>query len=122
MKKKTHSNLVKSCLKVMSCTLKRDICGLQMPGALASEVESNTLSRCLPKHVRYACRYWVDHLQRGEIDLCYDNGQVHKFLQQHFLHWIEALSLMGKMSEGVLLITALHSMLTVSDLCHHAVI
>jgi hypothetical protein len=120
--KKIHTDLVESCLKVMSYALKRDICGLQMPGALSSEVESNTLSRCLPKHVQYACRYWVDHLQRGEIGLCYDNGQVHKFLQQHFLHWIEALSLMGKISEGVLLITTLHSMLTVSDLCHHAVI
>jgi hypothetical protein len=37
------------------------------------------------------------------------------FLQQHFLHWLEALSLMGKMSEGVLMITALQSVLTVSD-------
>jgi WD40 repeat protein len=65
--KSTHRDLVESCLKVMSCALKRDIYGLQMPGALASEVESNTLSRCLPKHVQYACRYWVDHLQRAMI-------------------------------------------------------
>ena len=120
--KNTHRDLVESCLKVMSSALKRDICGLQMPGALASEVESNTLSRCLPIHVKYACRYWVDHLQRGEIGLCDDNGQVHKFLQQHFLHWLEALSLMGRMSEGVLMITTLHSILTVSDLCHHAMV
>ena len=118
----SHRDLVESCLKVMSCTLKRDVCGLQMPGALASEVESNTLSRCLPKHVQYACRYWVDHLQRSEIGLCDDNGRVHKFLQQYFLNWIEALSLMGKISEGVLMITALHSMLTVSDSCYRAMI
>jgi hypothetical protein len=120
--KKAHSDLVESCLKVMSCALKRDICGLQMPGALASEVEGNTLSRCLPIHVQYACRYWVDHLQLGEIGLCDDNGPVHKFLRQHFLHWLEALSLMGKMSDGVLMITTLHSMLPVSFLCHHAMI
>ena len=120
--KKTHRDLVESCLKVMSRALKRDICGLQMPGALASEVESKTLSRCLPKYVQYACRYWVDHLQRSEIGLCDDNGRVHKFLQQYFLNWIEALSLMGKMSEGVLMITALHSMLTVSDSCYRALI
>jgi hypothetical protein len=113
--KRAHSALVESCLKVMSNALKRDICGLQMPGALTTEVESNIVSRYLPVHVQYACRYWIDHLQRGEIGLCDDNGQIHKFLQQHFLHWLEALSLMGKMSEGVLMITVLQSMLTVSD-------
>jgi WD domain, G-beta repeat len=65
--KSTHRDLEESCLTVMSCALKRDICGLQIPGALTSEAESNTLSRCLPKHVQYACRYWVDHLQRAMI-------------------------------------------------------
>lgn len=65
-----HNDLVKSCLKVISNALKRDTCSLQMPGALTSEVESNTVSRYLPVHVQYACRYWVDHLQRGEIGLC----------------------------------------------------
>jgi hypothetical protein len=80
-------------------------------------VETNRVEHCLPPEAQYACRYWVDHLQRGEIGLCDDNGRVHKFLRQHFLHWLEALSLMRKMSEGVLMITALQSMLTVSDLC-----
>jgi hypothetical protein len=51
---------------------------------------------------------------RDNIELC-DNGQIHKFIQKHFLHWLEALSLMRKMSEGVLMITALQSKLVVSD-------
>jgi hypothetical protein len=114
--KRAHRDLVDSCLKVMSNALKRDMCGLQMPGVLTSEVESNTVSHCLPGHVQYACRYWVDHLQRGKIGLCGDNEQVHKFLKEHFLHWLEALSLIGKMPEGVFMIEALQSMLTVSDL------
>jgi hypothetical protein len=57
--KKAHSDLVESCLKIMSNTLKRDICGLQMPDTLASEVENNTISCYLPVCVQYACRYWV---------------------------------------------------------------
>jgi hypothetical protein len=79
--KMAHSALVDSCIKIMLNALKRDMCGLQMPGSLTSEVESNTVSRCIPGHVQYACRYWVDHLQRGEIGLCGDNGQVHIFPQ-----------------------------------------
>jgi len=30
-----------------------------------------------------------------------DGDQVHMFLKRHFLRWLEALSLMGKMSEAV---------------------
>ena len=113
--KTAHSNLAESCLKAMSSVLKRDMCGLQMPGALTSEVESSTVSHCLPVHVQYACRYWVYHLQQGNIDLC-DNGQIHIFLQKHFLHWLEALSLIKKMSEGVLMVKVLQSMINVSIL------
>jgi hypothetical protein len=112
--KKAHSNLVDNCLRAMSSGLKRDICDLQKPGYLISEVERNSVDKCLPTHVQYACRYWINHLTRSDINLC-DNGQIHKFLQQHFLHWLEALSLIGKMSEGVFMITALQSMLTVGD-------
>lgn len=118
--RKAHSDLVENCLRVMSSALKRDICNLQKPGRLASEIDRNSVDECLPVYIQYACRYWVDHFMRSDIELC-DNGPVHKFVQKHFLHWLEALSLMGKMSEGVLMITALQSKLVVSDfmpLCH----
>ena len=114
--KTAHSSLVGSCLEAMSNVLKRDMCGLRMPGALASEVESNTVSHYLPAHVQYACRYWVYHLHQGNIDLS-DNGPIHIFLQEHFLHWLEALSLVRKMSEGVLMVKILQSMVNVSILC-----
>jgi hypothetical protein len=35
------------------------------------------------------------------------------FLQKHFLYWFEALSLMGKTSEGILAITLLESIIEV---------
>jgi hypothetical protein len=31
-----------------------------------------------------------------------DNDIAHHFLQDHFLHWIESLSVLGKLSDGVL--------------------
>jgi len=114
-----HSTLSKSCLRLMSNTLRKDICSLQMPGTPAEQVESSTLADCLPSHVQYACRYWVHHLSQAidceqEDSSLSDNGTVHIFFQRHFLHWLEALGLMGRMSEGILMLTELQSMLLVS--------
>ncbi len=109
-----HGALAESCLRLISGSLKRDICGLRAPGVLASEVDKSCVEQCLPADLQYACRYWVQHLQRSEARL-YDNDHVHKFLQKHFLHWLEALNLIGKMSDSVGMVSALQSMV-VSDL------
>jgi hypothetical protein len=98
----------------MSEHLKRDICGLHSPGALATEVHSDQVTKRLPKELQYACRYWVEHLRRSEARLG-DNIQVHHFLQKHFLHWLEALALIRKISDGTVMLSALESIFTVSD-------
>ena len=119
-----HNNLVESCLKAMSYSLRRDICNLQMPGAPATEVKRSWVNQCLPAYVQYACRYWVDHLQQSDIELC-NNGQLHKFLKEHFPYWLEALSLIGNMSDGVVMMRTLKSTLIVSDsikLCYSIVL
>jgi hypothetical protein len=104
-----HKALANSCLRLMSDGLRRDICDLQAPGALASEVDSSRVEQCLPTGLQYACRYWVQHLQRSKA-LLYDDGQVHTFLREHLLHWLEALSLIGKTSDSVQMVTDLQSM------------
>jgi hypothetical protein len=110
----THQALAENCLRVMSENLKRDICGLRAPGALSRKVKSERIEEHLPTELQYACRYWVQHLQRSKARL-YDNSRVRAFLQEHLLHWLEALSLVRKTSEGVLAIILLESMATVSD-------
>lgn len=110
----THSDLFARCLDLMKGHLRKDMCDLQRPGVLASELEYNKIESCLPPAVQYACCYWVAHLQGAKIGL-YDGDVVHKFLQKHFLHWLEALSLMQKTSEGVLAITSLESIIIVSE-------
>jgi hypothetical protein len=110
---KTHDALAKSCLELMSKSLRRVMCSLRLPGVLVAEVEKSKIEEYIPLDVQYACRYWIYHLQRGNSDIC-DNGQVHIFLKEHFLHWLEALSLMRNMSDGVIMVRTLESMLTVS--------
>jgi hypothetical protein len=70
--------------------------------------------------IQYACIYWIDHLCKikssyDKVSL-YDNGTINVFLRKHFLHWLEALSLIKGISDGVLAITKLIGLLTVS--CH----
>lgn len=109
-----HGVLADRCLRLMSDKLARDICGLRAPGALARDVQDDRIEQCLPAELQYACRYWVQHLQRSEATLL-DGEQVHIFLEEHLLHWLETLSLMGKTSEGVHAIISLESLVIVSD-------
>jgi hypothetical protein len=105
--KHAHRILATRCIKLMS-SLKADICGVGRPGALVADIESSQIQRCLPPEVQYASLYWVQHLQESGTQL-QDNDQVHRFLQEHLLDWLEALGWMRKVSEGIYAITLLQS-------------
>ena len=117
--KQAHQMLADNCIRLMSASLHQDICRLDAPGTLVDEVESSRIEQCLPPDVQYACLYWVQHLQKGGAQL-HDNHQVHQFLRTHFLHWLEALSWMRRLSEGILVIITLESIVLVSlfPTCH----
>lgn len=106
---KYHMTLAERCIRVMGQHLKRDICSLKEPGKLRLEVNQQTVNAHLLPEVQYACQYWVHHLKESKQSI-EDSGPVHTFLTSHLLHWLEALSLLGRLSDGVLLIkTLLHA-------------
>jgi hypothetical protein len=111
--KEAHRTLAEDCIQLMLTSLKQDICGVGAPGTLVTDMESSRVEQYLPPEVQYACLNWVQHIQKSETHLC-DDEQVHMFLQKHLLHWLEALSLMGKTSEGVVAISSLESYVQVS--------
>jgi WD40 repeat protein len=113
--RKTHEKLATRCLQLLSepDRLEKNICGLQMPGMPRKDISKQTIDRCLPPEVQYACLYWVDHL-KGSTGKVQDEDDTHKFLKRHFLHWLEVLSLMGRISESILLIDDLQSITDVS--------
>ena len=113
--KQAHQTLTANCIRLMSNFIKRDICDLDTPGALVTDIESSRVEKCLPPEVQYACLYWIEHLQKSSAQLS-DNDQVHQFLQEHLLHWLEALSWMRKISEGIHAINSLESIALVSQL------
>ena len=111
--KQAHRTLAASCIQLMSTSLKQDICGADAPGVLITNVKNSQIEQCLPPEVQYACLYWIQHLQKSGSQL-YDNDQIHQFLQMHLLHWLEALSWMRKISEGIRAIISLESIALVS--------
>jgi hypothetical protein len=111
--RKAHELLADGCIRLMSAELKRDVCNLQEPGVLAEEISDQQRESGLPVDLQYACQYWVQHLKRSEAQL-QDNDKVDDFLRRNLLHWLEALSLIGKTSEGVHSIILLKSMIRVS--------
>ncbi|KAL9607560.1 MAG: hypothetical protein Q9167_007535, partial [Letrouitia subvulpina] len=108
---KTHYYLFISCIELMSASLKQDICVLGRPGTRVAEVDKMRMDESLPWELRYACRYWVEHLRRSRVALARD-GRVDTFLREHLLHWLEALGLMQAASEGVRMMTILQSLVT----------
>ena len=121
-----HANTARQCLEVMSSTLKKDVCNFQTPGICLSEVEESRIEAHIPFHAQYACLYWVDHFQQTrptqqETLGLREGGRVHQFFQRHFLHWLEILSLIKRLSAGVILISKLENMLGVSGFHYVAV-
>jgi hypothetical protein len=113
--KQAHRMLAYDCIRLMSNALKQDVCGRKAPGTLVTNVKSSRIEQCLPPEVKYACLYWIQHLQKSGT-LLYDNDQVHQFLQVHLLHWLEALGWIGKTSKGTHAILFLEAQIQVSIL------
>ncbi|EAQ93689.1 hypothetical protein CHGG_01924 [Chaetomium globosum CBS 148.51] len=104
-----HKTLTERCIQLMDQCLGQDICCLKVPGMLRSELDQQTINAHLPPEVQYACQYWVHHLKESKHNI-EDDGPAHAFLTNHLLHWLEVLSLLGRLSDGVLLIrTLLHA-------------
>ena len=114
-----HYTIFSRSLEVMSRTLRRDMYGLCAPGFPIGKVEQPDPDPLAAAD--YSCVYWVDHLcdwdssksvkHRDDIQ---DGGAVDKFLRQKYLYWLEALSLLKSVSQGVYSMDKLEALLQVS--------
>ncbi|THZ70320.1 WD40 repeat-like protein [Aureobasidium pullulans] len=95
-----HAQIAGMCVKLMSRHLRRDLCQLRKPGTTRNEIGQQTLKKFLPAELRYACRYWIQHADQ-EKNPIYDGDHIHNFLNQHMLHWLEALALMGDLAMSI---------------------
>jgi len=110
--KERHTSLFRRCMEHIS-QLQENICDLWGPGVLITEIPDDTIQKSIPPHVQYACRYWLDHWRLGNL-VEEDIKTIRQFLEQHFLHWLEGLSLIREVSNGAHMIIALEEILSVS--------
>ncbi|KAH6696713.1 WD40-repeat-containing domain protein [Leptodontidium sp. MPI-SDFR-AT-0119] len=108
-----HYTIFSRSLQVMSAVLRRDVYSLRAPGISIDQVKQPNPDPLAA--VRYSCLYWVDHLldcqtREDTIKDLKDCGLVYNFLRQYFLHWLEALSLIKCMSDGVIMIKKLENL------------
>ncbi|KAL2135900.1 hypothetical protein VTI74DRAFT_6283 [Chaetomium olivicolor] len=110
-----HSQFARS-LELMSDKLQRDMYSLSAPGFPIGHVrvpDPDPLAT-----VRYSCVYWVNHLSESVYgtkanpdDFLQDDKAVHTFFETKYLYWLEALSLIRAMSEGIIAIRQLEGLL-----------
>jgi hypothetical protein len=106
-KSEIHHRLMIKCLHVCQ-SLQKNICRLRSDGTRRAEIDHQTIDQYLPPELQYACRYWVFHLAQCIVS----HDVMHNallFLEKHFLHWVEAMCLLGLASEMVGIINILQS-------------
>ena len=87
-------DLAFATLQVMKSELHFNICSLESSYLLNSDVPNleKQIKQFISPSLSYSCRYWASHVQA----ILFDSkiaAQVRNFLNQHFLYWIEVLSL-----------------------------
>jgi hypothetical protein len=109
-----HETLAIKCLELIdsSKSLRRDLCDLYDEGTLRSNISEEHIQSCISPALRYACRYWIDHLRQSGKALQHEQ-HVFAFLKTHLLHWLEVMSLLERMTEAIAMVLSLQSMLNV---------
>lgn len=117
----THRMLADRCIWLLDegGVLKKDICDLKEAGILRTAIDNEVIADKLPPEARYACLFWVRHIKGSPVTRD-DERRVLHFLQNHLLHWLEALSLLGRISDSISLLGELQDLFNVSYLYPHA--
>jgi len=92
--KDVNQHLTARCLWIMQHSLRRNICNLPNEGTQRNEIRKDSIQHCIHPELKYACQYWAHHLKQctGLVSMMHE---AFLFLQEHFLHWVEAMSLLG---------------------------
>jgi hypothetical protein len=111
--KMMHHQITIRCLEIMDCRLKKNICNLLADGTQRVEIDAYSITQHLSPELQYSCRYWAQHLVRSE-DPVTDLYNALPFLEKHFLHWVEAMSLLDAIFEVMGIIGMLYPVIQVS--------
>jgi hypothetical protein len=117
----THKNLAFRCIDLLSRTssLKEDICSLKKLDIHRLDVDRQLIEKCLSAEMQYACRFWAHHLESEKCRIT-NHDKIHKFLNQRFLYWVEALSIIERVIDSIEAIINLQNLLEVKQSSLHS--
>jgi hypothetical protein len=104
----SHHEMALHCLSVMNSDLRQNICCLEgRPENV--DISPSTIKEYTCDALTFSCVYWTTHVRMAwEIR---DNSNLHRqldiFFSNHDLHWIEYLSLIGRLEAAVTSLTEL---------------
>jgi hypothetical protein len=87
-----------------------------LPSRVTSDGHLQPSRHSIPLQVKYACVQWIDHFVIEKIT---DPWIVAQFLRKHFLHWVETLSVLKRLSDTVETLDALIETLEHSPFLRH---
>ncbi|GFF33840.1 wd40 protein, putative [Aspergillus lentulus] len=96
--KEMHQQLTDYCLSVMRDQLKENVCEFESYGTERRNIDLQSISYFLPPELQYSCRYWIHHLARSKHPMAQIDNTF-AFLEEHFLHWMEVMSILGVVSD-----------------------
>ncbi|KAJ7875853.1 hypothetical protein B0H13DRAFT_2668785 [Mycena leptocephala] len=92
-----HLLLTVACLQHMNNNLRRNMLINDRFIAVSSSEDRDTV---IPAGVKYACSYWASHLALAKpktTDGADIISSLKRFVETHLLHWLECLSIVGKL-------------------------
>ena len=92
-----HGRIARDCFRVMDEQLRANICDLKFPERYLDNEKIHHLAvGRISSELQYASLYWATHLCSAEKD---DDlfALFEKFSFTHLLHWLEVLSLIGRL-------------------------
>jgi len=99
-----HREMTTHCIRVMREMLRQNICGCASLCAPITEMKEENIA----SEINYACRHWTKHLRQSK-SFTIESADVLSFLKAHFIHWLETMSVLRRISEVVRSIKYLHS-------------
>lgn len=111
-----NGSLADKCADILFKSLKQDVCDVKQPGISTSDVEEFRIQQALPLEVQYACVYWIQHVLGSGRELS-DDHWTYDLFSRYFLQWLESLSWLRRLSDGIHALIALESRISVGLIC-----
>ncbi|KAL9023664.1 MAG: hypothetical protein Q9196_007056 [Gyalolechia fulgens] len=90
-----NQTLAVDCLRLMSSSLQKNMCGLTSFGTRKAEIDVTVIENAFSPAVQYACRHWAEHASRESMTEFQQSSLAYEFVHEcrlfatNFRHVIE---------------------------------